>query len=147
MLNIKQCLQDIANRFNNIFLWCTKRYSKDNWDIIEFSDGTVFMQTQYTHTFPTTAWSVWSGTSTWYAVINPVNYPITFATRPNEIVSVLTGNAWGGGEGNTATKSSKVSVNRPSKPNTSISVIVQIFVYGKLGGVIARLLKRGCYHV
>ena len=134
MLSIKQCLQDIANRFNNIFLWCTKRYSKDNWDIIEFSDDTVFMQTRYVHTFKPSDWVVWTGTSIWYATITPQTYSISFVSIPNEIVSILTGSGWGMGEGNTAEQCNRMSVYSPVRPNTDIHVTIQLFTYGKLGG-------------
>lgn len=106
-------------------------YDQDGWHITKYVNGYAKCYKETEGTFAVNAWSVWSGTSIWYASVPPIAYPITFTEVPEETCMMMSGNFWGNYEGNTMSQSSRCSANRPSKPNTAIRYRIQYSVCGK----------------
>ena len=142
MLSIKQCLQDIANRFNNIFNWTSKECDKDGWHIIEYHNGWCRLYYRQTMTISGSGWNAWG--SAYVKDIAAISYPVTFAERPYQSAELQTQNnsGWLNIGFNTISTTGHHQLNRPST-GTSINAEILYRVYGKLGGV-TNLLRFLC---
>lgn len=146
MLSMLDALKDIANRFGGISNWITKEYDKDGWHIIEYRNGWCCLYYERSITIPNTGWSAWG--NVYFKTLTAISYPVTFATIPFQISEMKTTSAsgWLNNMYNTISTTGKQDINRPAQ-GAEFSAKILYTVYGKLGGVIARLLKRGCYYV
>ncbi len=146
MLSMLDALTDIANRFRGISNWITKEYDKNGWHIIEYHNGWCRLYYRQTMTISGSGWAAWG--NAYVKDIAAISYPVTFAERPYQSAELQTqsSSGWLDIGFNTISTTGKHQLNRPSA-GTSFNAEILYRVYGKLGGVIARLLKRGCYYV
>ena len=147
MLSIKQCLQDIANRFNNIFNWITKEYDKDGWHVIEYHNGWCRLYYRQTMTVSGSGWGAWG--SVYVKDIAAISYPVTFETVPFQTAELQTpqNSGWLDVGYNTISTTGHHQINRATS-GTTFSATILYTVYCKLGGAIARLqslVGRCCY--
>lgn len=132
MLSIKQCLQDIVNRFNNIFNWITEETVQDNWRIIKYHNGEC--RCVYTNSSLTFAKASSWGYS-YYSDKITLSYPVTF----DEIYE-CDGQTLGGVtyqvkiDNITSTNLLYRFVSYAHDWSTQSGVTIFIKVYGKLGG-------------
>ena len=146
MLSMLDALKDIANRFAGISNWITKEYDKNGWHIIEYRNGWCRLYYRQVMTVSGSGWNAWG--SAYVKDIAAISYPVKFAERPYQSAELQTASSsgWLDIGFNTISTTGKHQLNRPSA-GTSFNAEILYRVYGKLGGVIARLLNRGCCYV